>query len=194
MAQPAAAKVANPGPLGLLGFGMTTLVLSLVNTNIFGTGQLGASTALPLALIFGGGAQILAGMWEFHAGNTFGATAFTGFGAFWISFYVYLTQGTFAKDAGPFGTAVFLLGWTLFTLVIFFGAVRVNMATTTLIGLLLVTFAALTAGAFTAANGGDATFFNHAGGFIGILTAANAFYNAAAGILKDLAGRDILPV
>ena len=185
------AKIANPGPLGLLGFGLTTLVLSLVNSNIFGT-NLTADAALPLALVFGGGAQLLAGMWEFHAGNTFGATAFTGFGAFWISFYFLITQG-FAAKAGADGVATYLLGWTIFTLIMTLGALRVNGATASLFVLLLLTFVALTLNAYGILGTGNTTF-GQVGGFLGIVTAINAFYNAAAGILKDLAGKDVLPV
>jgi succinate-acetate transporter protein len=184
-----APKIANPGPLGLLGFGVTTLLLSLVNSNLLGT-NLTADAVLPLALIFGGGAQLLAGMWEFHAGNTFGATAFTGFGAFWVSFYFLVTQG-FAAKAGTYGVATYLLGWTIFTLILTVASFRVNGATASLFTLLLLTFAALTIGAYM---GSDGTTLNNIGGYLGIVTAVNAFYNAAAGVLKDLAGKDVLPV
>ena len=183
-----ARAVANPAPLGLLGFGITTLVLSLINSKLFGT-DLTADAALPLALIFGGGAQLLAGMWEFHAGNTFGATAFTGFGAFWISFYLLNTQGKPGTD----DVAIYLLGWTIFTLILVFGAVRVNGATASLFILLTLTFAALTLNGFHILGNTDTTF-GQIGGYLGILTAINAFYNAGAAIVKDLAGRDVLPV
>ncbi len=185
------AKVANPGPLGLMGFGLTTLVLSLVNSNLFGT-NLTADAALPLALVFGGGAQLLAGMWEFHVGNTFGATAFTGFGAFCISFYFLITQG-FADKAGTYGVATYLLGWTIFTLILTIASYRVNGATASLFTLLLLTFAALTLNAYGILGTGNTTF-GQVGGYLGIVTAVNAFYNAAAGVLKDLAGKDVLPV
>jgi succinate-acetate transporter protein len=192
MAQPAAAAKANPGPLGLMGFGVTTLVAMLVNTNIFGN-NLTADAVLPLALVFGGGAQLLAGMWEFYAGNTFGATAFTGFGAFWISYYFFVVSG-FAGKAGSYGVATYLLGWAIFTLVIFFAALRVNFATTTLIGLLFLTFVVLSIANFVAGNGNDASTILKVDGWLGIVTALNAFYNATAGLLKEASGRTILPV
>jgi len=194
MAQPTARPVANPAPLGLLGFGITTLVLSLWNSNLFGSNLTG-DAALPLALIFGGGAQLLAGMWEFHAGNTFGATAFTGFGAFWISFYFLLTQG-FAAHAGSFGVATYLLGWTIFTGILTFGAWRVNAVTGSLFSLLFLTFLALTLDSQVGYGvlGTNSTLLHQVGGYLGIVTAVNAFYNAAAAILKDLAGKDVLPV
>ena len=186
--------VANPGPLGLMGFGLTTLVLSLANSNLFGTGGINGAAALPLALAFGGGAQLLAGMWEFHAGNTFGATAFTSYGAFWISFYFLLNNG-FAANAGMYGVAAYLLGWTIFTFVMLLGALRVNVVTGSLFALLFLTFLGLTIGAFIGGGGGDGSLFNHIGGYLGIVTALNAFYNAAAGVLKDVSGgKDVLPV
>jgi len=189
--------VANPAPLGLLGFGITTLVLNIVNANIFGN-QLGLTTVLPLALAFGGGAQLLAGMWEFFAGNTFGATAFTSYGAFWISFYFLATQGFLdpksANYAGPYALAVYLLGWTVFTGIVALAALRVNGVTASLIILLFLTFLGLTISNFITAGGGDGSSVLHVTGFVGIVTAINAFYNALAGMLKDLAGRDVLPV
>lgn len=189
MAQPAAVKIANPGPLGLMGFGVTTFVLSVANSNLYSDKGATAAAALPLALAFGGGAQLLAGMWEFRTGNTFGATAFTSYGAFWIATYFLLT-GTFAKDGGTYGVPTFFLGWTIFTLVMTIASYRVNGATASLFTLLFVTFALLTLHFYTS---GDTTFGNIAG-YVGIVTALNAFYNAAAGVLKDLAGKDVLPV
>jgi succinate-acetate transporter protein len=185
--------VANPAPLGLLGFGVTTLVLSLVGTNLFGT-KLGVGEVFPLALAFGGGAQLLAGMWEFYAGNTFGATAFTGFGAFWISFF-FLNGNVFgsADKAGSYGVATYLLGWAIFTGILTFGAWRVNAVTGSLFTLLFLTFVALALNGYGILGSGNTTL-GQVGGWLGVITALNAFYNAAAGILKDLAGRDILPV
>jgi succinate-acetate transporter protein len=104
--------VADPGPLGLAGFAMTTFCLSAANANLWHGG--GAAAALSLALVYGGIAQFAAGMWEFHRRNTFGALAFTSYGAFWISFYVLLKIPAIAP--GPDTVAVFLLGWTIFTL------------------------------------------------------------------------------
>src|ERR1700733_10798520 len=85
---------ANPAPLGLSGFGLTTLVLSLINSNLVGVGA--TPVVLGMAFAYGGIAQLLAGMWEFRTGNTFGAVAFSSFGAFWISFFV-LVQFDLAK-------------------------------------------------------------------------------------------------
>lgn len=181
--------IANPGPLGLMGFGITTLVLSLVNSNLLGS-NLDAGEVLPLALAFGGGAQLLAGMWEFHAGNTFGATAFTSYGAFWISFFFLVNNGFGdPKAAGTYGVATYLLGWTIFTLLMTIGAWRVSGALGTLFSLLFLTFLALTLGGY-----GIGSNLGQIGGYLGIVTALNAFYVAVAGILKDLEGKDVLPV
>ena len=81
---------ANPAPLGLAGFGLTTFMLSMINANLVGATSL--AIVFPVALAYGGIAQLLAGMWEFRAGNTFGAVAFTSYGAFWISFYFIVNQ------------------------------------------------------------------------------------------------------
>ena len=79
-------KIANPGPLGLAGFAMTTFILSMVNSNLVGVTSTGGAVALAFA--YGGLVQLLAGMWEFRTGNTFGAVAFSSFGAFWLAFFV----------------------------------------------------------------------------------------------------------
>ncbi len=183
--------VANPGPLGLSGFALTTLVLSLVNAGVFKSTDLSAFAVLPLALTFGGLAQLLAGMWEFKAANTFGATAFTSYGAFWIGIGMYLWFAMSSPGFAPGGKSLstILLAWTVFTFVMMLGALRVNGATASLFVLLFVTFVLLTYGGFA-----NSTSITNIGGYLGIVTAANAFYNAAAGILKDLAGKDVLPV
>ncbi len=107
--------VADPAPLGLGAFAMTTFALSISNTNIWGAG---VSAALALALVYGGTAQLLAGMWEFVRKNTFGALAFTSYGAFWISYYVLsrsILPGIKSPSDASVAVGVFLLGWTIFT-------------------------------------------------------------------------------
>ena len=119
------APVANPAPLGLIGFGMTTLLLGAINAGFItaapGTPTAGsAAVVLALAVAFGGAGQILAGMWEFRVGNTFGATAFTSYGLFWISFV--LIETTFGhelpKDPTPI-LGMYALGWGIFTAYMF---------------------------------------------------------------------------
>src|SRR5437764_3418944 len=122
----AAAGVANPAPLGLCGFALTTFVLSSINAGWFPAGA--TNIVVGLALFYGGLAQLLAGMWEFRTGNTFGATAFTSYGAFWLSFAVifipgsgilaaFIPKGGTAPDPAILHPAlgVYLLGWTIFT-------------------------------------------------------------------------------
>ncbi len=120
--------VADPAPLGLGAFAFTTFMLSLSNANVL---KAGAAIAFPAALWYGGIAQILAGMWEFrNKGNTFGATAFTSYGAFWLTFYWLETSSAKLLTGGPADARVavgaYLLGWTIFTFYMWVGTFRLN--------------------------------------------------------------------
>jgi succinate-acetate transporter protein len=185
---PAAATslIADPAPLGLAGFAMTTLILSLANTK---TWPAGALTAVSLALVYGGGAQLLAGMWEFKRGNTFGATAFSSYGAFWISFWYLNSHTTIpAADASVvFGT--FLMGWTIFSAYMTVATLRLNMALVVVFTLLTLTFLFLTIGAFQTSDG-----WTKLGGWVGVATAAAAWYTSFAIVLRSTFDRDVLPV
>jgi succinate-acetate transporter protein len=187
-------KIANPGPLGLSGFALTTLVLSCVNAGIL-TGSGDVLVVIGLAVFYGGIAQFAAGMWEFRTGNTFGATAFSSYGAFWLSFAALLIPGFgigLGSKTGPSGTAVgvYLLGWTIITGILMLGSFRTNGATAVVFVLLFVTFLLLTIGAFN--EGSGMTKF---GGYLGILTAIAAWYTAMAGVLSGVSGGKInLPV
>lgn len=185
-------KTANPGPLGLSAFALTTLILSFANGNILGSeAHLSAFAVLPVALTFGGGAQLLAGMWEFKTGNTFGATAFTSYGAFWIGIglYLWFAMSSPGFKPGDQSLAVILLAWTVFTGVMLLASFHTNGATAFLFAILFVTFILLTTGAFQ--SNANVTQY---GGYVGIATALTAFYIAAAGILKEMSGKDMLPV
>jgi uncharacterized protein len=180
--------VADPAPLGLAAFAMTTLALSLGNANVW---PAGAFAALGLALVYGGFAQLLAGMWEFARKNTFGAIAFTSYGAFWISYYVlghFLLGGLRPLVAGQ-AVGVFLLGWTILTFYLMIAALRVNAAVLAVFVALDVTFVLLTIGAFEAN-----THINKIGGWTGVVTAAFAFYASGAGVINDTFKKTILPV
>src|SRR5271156_6399466 len=113
-AVPQAYSSADPAPLGLAAFAMTTFALSVGNAKIWGPG---ADAAVALALVYGGAVQLFAGMWEFVRKNTFGALAFSSYGAFWISYYVFgkFTVGGLRLALIPTAAGVFLLGWTIFT-------------------------------------------------------------------------------
>src|ERR1700683_1922517 len=107
---------ANPAPLGLAGFGITTLVLSMMNATLVSSDK-NLPVVLGLAIAYGGLAQLLAGMWEFRTGNTFGAVAFTSYGAFWISAYFLLTKFAGEIPAAHAGSAIgaYFWAWGIFT-------------------------------------------------------------------------------
>ncbi|MFL5835320.1 MAG: acetate uptake transporter, partial [Solirubrobacteraceae bacterium] len=120
-------RVADPGPLGLAAFALTTFVLSFFNAEL--APKSGEVIVLPLALAYGGIAQFAAGMWEFRTGNTFGAVAFTSFGAFWVSlwfFNQFFAKLLPVKDLGVAGHAVglYLIAWGIFTTYMFVASLR----------------------------------------------------------------------
>jgi hypothetical protein len=184
---PPASLIADPAPLGLAGFAMTTLVLSLSNTN---TWPAGINSAVALALAYGGGAQLLAGMWEFKRGNTFGATAFSSFGAFWISFWYlasHILPSAPAADV-PVIQGTFLLGWCVFTFYMFIASLRTSAAVALVFGLLTITFVFLDIGAFHSSMN-----MNKTGGWFGVATAAAAWYASFAGVTNETFGRTVIP-
>jgi succinate-acetate transporter protein len=159
---------ANPAPLGLMGFGTTTLVLSLMNANLVNFDK-NLPVVLGMALAFGGLGQLLAGMWEFRTGNTFGAVAFTAYGAFWISFY-FLVQVQLPAiiKGGDLGSALglYLWAWGIFTGMLFLCTFASPRAVQAIFLLLTVTFILLGIG-----NSGGTASIIHAGGWFGIATA-----------------------
>jgi succinate-acetate transporter protein len=179
-------KVADPGPLGLAGFAMTTFCLSTANANLWKGA--GVAAALSLALIYGGTAQFAAGMWEFVRKNTFGALAFTSYGAFWIGFYILLNDKSLTLGTDTVG--IYLLAWTIFTLYMTVAALRTSMALILVFVVLDATFIFLTIGAWGAGH----TTATHIGGWLGLLTAALAWYASAAGVINETHGKVVLPV
>lgn len=182
------ASIADPGPLGLAAFAMTTFVLSTFNAGIV-TNTVEA-VVLPLALFYGGFAQVLAGMWEFRKGNTFGALAFTSYGAFWLSFAAlvkFIAGDLPAADADK-GVGVFLLAWTIFTLYMTLASLRTSPILVLVFVTLSLTFIALTIGAFGGSSG-----MTHLGGYLGLLTALEAWYASAAGVTASTFGHPVLP-
>ena len=173
---------ADPGPLGLAGFAMTTFVLSMFNADLVNKG--GEPVVLGLALAYGGVAQLLAGMWEFRTGNTFGAVAFSSFGAFWISFWALVTffeDSIPAAAAGP-SVGLYLWAWAIFTTYMFIASLRTTVA-------VAVVFFLLGAG-----NSGDHTTVIKWGGYVGLATAAAAWYASFAAVVNSTFGRIIAPV
>ncbi len=185
-ASPPAHSVADPAPLGLAAFAMTTFALSLGNTNIWGAG---ADAALAMALAYGGLAQLLAGMWEFKRRNTFGALAFTSYGSFWLSYYVLVKFVPIAPADAPVAVGVFLLGWTIFTFYMIVPSIAVNGAVTAVFVLLTVTFVFLTVGAFHSSES-----WTKIGGWFGLATAAVAWYTSFAGVTNETFKKPIVPV
>jgi succinate-acetate transporter protein len=181
--------VADPGPLGLAAFALTTFVLSMFNADLVGKG--GEPVVLALALAYGGIAQLLAGMWEFRTGNTFGAVAFTSFGAFWLSFWAY---GAFfaadvpKADAGH-AVGLYLIAWGIFTTYMFVASLRTTVAISVVFLLLAVTFLLLGIG-----NSGAHTSIVKAGGWFGLATAVAAWYASFAAVTNSTFGRTVLPV
>jgi succinate-acetate transporter protein len=181
---------ANPAPLGLMGFGLTTFVLSMMNANLVSFDK-NLPVVLGLAIAYGGLAQFLAGMWEFRTGNTFGAVAFTSYGAFWISFYflVQVQLPELAKGGDALNAiGLYLWAWGIFTGVLFLCSFKGAKAVSVVLFLLTVTFVFLGIGNSDASNN-----VIHIGGYVGLATAAAAVYTAAALILESTYGRVVLP-
>ena len=180
---------ADPAPLGLAAFALTTFVLSMFNADL--VNKAGEPVVLGLALAYGGVAQILAGMWEFRTGNTFGAVAFTSFGAFWLSFWAFVTFFAGEVPAAHVGDAVglYLIAWGIFTLYMFIATFRISVGLVVVFGLLVITFALLGIG-----QAGDHTDVHKWGGYFGLATAAAAWYCSFAGVLKSTFDRSVLPI
>jgi uncharacterized protein len=184
---------ADPGPLGLAAFAGTTFVLSLVNAGLVGDKSLVGGGLLPLvaalALAYGGVAQLLAGSWECRTGNTFGAVAFCSYGAFWISFYfIVQAAGSVAKNELFSGLGLYLWMWGIFTAYMFIASLAGARAVQLVFALLALTFFALCAGEWA----GSLTW-HHAGGYLGIATAAAALYASFADVTNASFSRRILP-
>jgi uncharacterized protein len=191
------AGIADPGPLGLAGFAGTTFFLSVVNTNMLGASV--QTIVLGLALFYGGLAQLLAGMWEFAKGNTFGALAFGSFGAFWLSFWYLLNH--LPEKAPPkdilHGVGVYLLVWTIFTFYMTIAAIRTTAAVLGVFVLLTLTFLALTIGWLSESVlqfAHNSNGWIHLGGWLGLVTALVAWYASFAGVTNATFRRTVLPV
>jgi succinate-acetate transporter protein len=185
----AAMTIADPAPLGLAAFALTTFVLSFFNAGI--VSSTGEPVVLGLALAYGGFAQLLAGMWEFRNNNTFGATAFTSYGAFWLSFWAFNQFFASKVPAAELGDAVglFLIAWGIFTAYMWVASLRTTIAVSAVFALLAITFIVLGIG-----EAGGHTSIVKAGGWIGIATAVAAWYASFAGVTNSTFGRTVLPV
>ncbi|MDF7676830.1 acetate uptake transporter [Neisseriaceae bacterium ESL0693] len=180
-------KLANPGPLGLMGFGMTTILLNIHNAGFFPA----MTVIVSMGIFYGGLAQVIAGILEFRKGNTFGTTAFTSYGFFWISlvgiWYLPTSAATAPSDATFVG--IFLALWGVFTAFMFIGTLKANRVIQFVFASLTVLFALLAFGNIT----GNHQIINIAG-FEGIICGASAIYLAMAEVLNEQFGRTILPI
>jgi len=188
-------KVANPAPLGLFSFASTTLILSLINVQARHVNV--PNIVVGMALAVGGLCQLLAGMWEFAAGNTFGATAFTSYGGFWMAFALIYWPSSGILDAYSGPTAdqannavgIFLLVWFIFTFLMFLASLRSTAALASLFFFLTLTFMLLMIGAFLVNEKA-----NKAGGGLGIVTAAIAYYCASSHVINQQTSYFPLPL
>ena len=180
-------KLANPGPLGLFGFGLTTCVLSAINAGLLPHEAI--PVVVPLAFAYGGVAQLIAGIFEFRAGNTFGMVAFTSFGLFWWWFaLLQWTLGAGWLKAPPAsGVATVLLCWGVFTFLLWIVTFRLSKAVFSIFLLLWITFFLLAAGDFGYGTG-------KLGGYIGLLTGIDALLVAFIEVLNATANRTIIPL
>jgi uncharacterized protein len=181
---------ADPAPLGLAAFALTTFLLSAANANWMTSAT--GSAWLGYALAYGGACQLLAGMWEFRNRNVFGATAFSTYGGFWIGLFLWVQF--VAPHAASASAADHDLGWILLAFAIFntymlIMSLAVNVAVFTVFLTLEITEIVLFIGNFA----GNASIV-HIGGYIGVITALVAWYTSAAGVATSLNGRVRLPV
>src|SRR5487761_1825975 len=197
--------VTAPAPLGLAAFGLTTLILSVVNAGWFGAAAIVPLTGatLSMAAAYGGLAQFVAGLWAFRRGNTFAGTAFVSYGAFWLSFYLLVNNflGGIIKTApgawqGYVG--LYLLAWGIFTAYMTVASLGATKAVTVVFVLLTLTFVVLAIGWFTgnnvAAFAANADGLITLGGYIGILTAIAALYASFADVTNASFRRIVIPV
>jgi succinate-acetate transporter protein len=185
----AVSPVANPAPLGLAAFALTTFVLSMFNAGLLDAK--GEPVVLGLALAYGGLAQLLAGMWEFRTGNTFGATAFASYGAFWLSFWAFVQFYEKSVPTAEVGHAVglYLIAWAVFTAYMFVASLRTTAAVALVFALLALTFLVLGIG-----NAGAHSGIVKIGGWIGLAAALAAWYASFAEVTNATFGRTVLPV
>jgi len=178
---------ANPAPLGLLGFGMTTVLLNIHNAGFFELGTM----ILAMGLFVGGTAQLLAGIMEWKKNNTFGTTAFIGYGSFWIALVFSIVMPKLGMGTAPNHIAMgaFLSMWGLFTLGMFIATLKLNRALQVVFGTLVILFALLAIGDFTH----NATIKMIAG-YEGIICGLSAIYACLAQIINEVHGKTILPL
>jgi uncharacterized protein len=182
-------SVADPAPLGLAALALSTLVLSVFNAGLLD--RSGAPVVIGMAVAYGGLVQLLAGMWEFRRGNTFGAMAFGSFGAFWLSYALLedvLINRIPASEAGN-ATAMFFIVWAIFTALLWIASVRLSEAVSVTLALLTVTFVLLGIG-----DAGAHSELIKIAGWFGIATAATGLYAAFGALINSTYERTVVPL
>jgi len=179
--------IANPAPLGLCAFGATTVLLNLHNAGIFEMN----SMILAMGIFYGGIAQVIAGIIEAKKNNTFGLTAFTSYGLFWLSLValIVMPKMGWVTAASESAMIAYLIVWGLFTLLLFFGTLKLNRALQFVFATLTVLFFLLALGDYT---GNSA--LKHFTGYEGIVCGGAAIYTGIAGLLNEMYGRTVMPV
>jgi succinate-acetate transporter protein len=178
---------ANPAPLGLLAFGMTTVLLNLHNSGIFELN----SMILAMGIFYGGLAQVVAGIMEWKKNNTFGLTAFASYGFFWLTLVALIVMpklGWIDKTSET-GMVYYLFLWGIFTLLMFFGTLKLSMALQLVFGTLALLFFLLAIGDATGSAG-----IKQFAGFEGIVCGASAMYTGIAQVLNEVHGKTVLPL
>jgi succinate-acetate transporter protein len=188
----ALSKLANPAPLGLLGFGLTTVLLNLANAGLYPLD----SMVLAMGMAYGGLAQVIVGIMEFRKGNTFGTVAFTSYGLFWWSLVALILMpkisfltGISAMGATATSEAAYFLMWGIFTFVMFFGTLKTNRGTQFVFMSLTILFFLLTATKLT----GNATLLTITG-IEGVICGASAVYVGLAEVVNEQNGKTVLPI
>jgi len=178
----------NPAPLGLLGFGMTTVLLNLHNAGFYELN----SMILAMGICYGGAAQIIAGMMEWRKGNTFATTAFLSYGLFWFSLVtlIILAKLGWASPSNDTAMAAYLAMWGLFTAVMFIGTLRLSRALQIVFATLTILFFLLAIGDYTNASAG----FKYFTGYEGIFCGFSAIYAGLAQLLNEVFGKTVLPL
>jgi len=180
-------STANPAPLGLFGFGMTTVLLNIHNAGFFEMN----SMILAMGIFYGGMCQIIAGIMEWKKKNTFGLVAFTSYGAFWLTLVALMVMpklGWIEKSSNA-GMICYLVMWGIFTFLLFIGTLRLNVALQFVFGSLTLLFFLLAIGDATGSTG-----LKHFTGFEGIVCGASAIYAGIAQVLNEVYGRTVLPL
>jgi len=179
--------IANPAPLGLCAFGTTTVLLNIHNAGFFEMN----SMILAMGIFYGGLAQVIAGIIEAKKNNTFGLTAFTSYGLFWMSFVALIVMPKMGWMTAPSESSMvaYLIVWGVFTLLLFFGTLRLSRALQIVFATLTVLFFLLALGDYS----GNVTI-KHFAGYEGILCGLSAIYTGIAGLLNEMYGRIVLPI